>query len=310
METRRAISDELHRPARRRFPRRRVTVKSVNDLYQGDLVEMLPYANVNKGMRYILTIINCFTKVAIALPLKNKTAIEVAKVLEPILQKHKMKHFQTDQGKEWFNLHVKKLMTKYNINHYATFSELKASVVERLNRTLKEKMWKEFTARGTYEWLSILPRIVQKYNSTVHKTIGMKPKDVRSTHVKNILCRINATSKESIVREKVKQKFNVDDHVRISKYKRVFKKGYLPNWTNEIFTVFAIRPTKPVTYTLQDSKGEILKGSFYNQELIKSKTGNVYLIEKILKRRGNKVLVRWAGFDGESDSWIDKDEIL
>lgn len=310
MDTRRAISDELHRPARRRFPRRRVTVKSVNDLYQGDLVEMLPYANVNKGMRYILTIINCFTKVAIALPLKNKTAIEVAKVLEPILQKHKMKHFQTDQGKEWFNLHVQKLMTKYNINHYATFSELKASVVERLNRTLKEKMWKEFTARGTYEWLSILPRIVQKYNSTVHRTIGMKPKDVRSTHVKNILCRINATSKESIVREKVKQKFNVDDHVRISKYKQVFKKGYLPNWTNEIFTIFAIRPTKPVTYTLQDSKGEILKGSFYNHELIKSKTGNVYLIEKILKRKGNKVLVRWAGFDGESDSWIDKGEIL
>lgn len=310
METRRAISDELHTPARRRFPRRRVTVKNVNDLYQADLVEMLPYANVNKGMRYILTMINCFTKVAIAVPLKNKTAIEVAKVLDPILQKHKMKHFQTDQGKEWFNSHVKKLMTKYNVNHYATFSELKASVVERLNRTLKEKMWKEFTARGTYEWLSILPRIVQKYNSTVHRTIGMKPKDVRSTHVKNIISRMNAISKESIIRGKAKQKFNVDDHVRISKYKQVFKKGYLPNWTNEIFTIFAIRPTKPVTYTLQDSKGEILKGSFYNQELIKSKTGNVYLVERILKRKGNKVLVRWAGFDGKSDSWIDKSEIM
>lgn len=308
MEARRAISDELHRPVRRRFPRRKVTVKNVNDLYQADLVEMLPYANVNKGMRYILTMINCFTKFAIAIPLKNKTGLEVGKALEPILQKHKMKHFQTDQGKEWFNVYVRKLMTKYNINHYFTFSELKASIVERLNRTLKERMWKQFTTRGTYEWVSILPHIVRNYNATVHRTIGMKPKDVRPMHVKGILTRLN---KDRLVKKKTSiQKFKVNDHVRISKYKHVFKKGYLPNWTNEIFTVLAVRPTNPVTYTLQDSQGEVLHGTFYEQELTKSKTGNVYLVEKVLKKKGNKVLVRWAGFDGKSDSWIDKSEII
>lgn len=209
---------------------------------------MIPYARVNKGMKYILTIINCFSKLAIAIPLKSKSALEVVKALETVLKKHKMKHFQTDQGKEFFNSHVKKLMAKYNVNHYHTYSELKSSIVERLNRTLKEKMWKIFTARGSYEWVSILPKIVNEYNDSKHRTIGMKPKDVRQKHVSSILRRLNTTENT----KKFKPKFNVNDRVRISKYKRVFKKGYLPNYTNEVFSIYAIRPTQPITYILRD----------------------------------------------------------
>lgn len=139
MDIRRVIAQELHKPARRNYPRRRVTLKGINDLYQADLVEMQPYAKYNKGYRYILTMINCFTKFAFAIPLKGKTGVEVAKVLEPILLKHKMKHLQTDEGKEWFNKDVKALVNRFKINHYATFSHLKASIVERFNRTIKQK---------------------------------------------------------------------------------------------------------------------------------------------------------------------------
>lgn len=295
-----AVARELHKPARRNFARRKVTLKGVSDMFQGDLVEMQPYARVNKGMRYIMTIINCFSKLALAIPLKTKTGIEVSKALAPILAKHKMKHFQTDQGKEWFNTHVKQLMNKYKINHYATYSDLKASIVERLNRTLKEKMWREFTAKGDYEWLDILPRIVKEYNSTVHRTIGMKPKDVRKKHEKVILARINRQR----VPPSAKPKFSEGDQVRVSKFKKTFKKGYLPNWTNEVFSVYAVKPTRPVTYILQDSKGEVLEGGFYEQELKATKIGDVYLVEKILKRKGDRVLVRWAGFDPKHDSWV------
>ena len=298
-----AIAKELHRPARRNYVRRKVTLKGIKDLFQADLCEMLPHAKINKGMRYILTMINCFTKFAFAVPLKNKSGPEVARALEPILKKHKMKNFQTDQGKEFFNSHIKKLMVKYGINHYATFSDMKASIVERLNRTLKERMYKEFTAQGTYQWLTILPRIVKAYNNSVHRTIGMKPKDVKQKHVKTILARLAGNTKPTT------PKYTVDDQVRISKYKRLFKKGYLPNWTNEVFKIYAIKPTKPPTYILQDSSGEILKGGFYEHELSKSKTGNVYLVEKILKRKGDKVLVRWFGFDKTHDSWLHKNDL-
>src|SRR5436190_4216068 len=301
-----AVAKELHKSARRNYNRRRVTLKGINDLYQADLVELIPYAKTNKGMKYIMTMINCFTKFAFAVPLKNKTNMEVAKVLEPILSKIKIKNFQTDMGKEWFNTHVHKLMLKYGINHYATYTEMKASIVERLNRTLKEKMWREFTAKGNYEWLTLLPLIVKQYNNTVHRTIGMKPKDVRKKHEKAILTHIGMSSSQVIK----KPKFSVNDKVRISKNKRVFKKGYLPNWTNEIFEVYAVKPTKPPTYILKDTKGEILKGGFYEQELLKSKTGNVDCVDEVLKRKGDKVLVQWAGFDKKEASWVNKSDIL
>lgn len=304
MDVRKGIAEELHKAARKKYPRRRVTLKGINDLYQADLVEMQSFAKVNKGFRYIMTIINCFTKFAFAIPLKDKTGTGVAKALEPVFAKHKMKNFQTDDGKEWFNSHVAKLVKKYKINHYSTYSELKASIVERLNRTLKTRMWKLFTARGTHHWLSILPDIVKSYNNTRHRTIGMKPIDVKLKHVKEILAKINKTKPQIS-----KSKFNVGDSVRISKQKRVFTKGYLPNWTNEVFKIYAVKPTKPVTYILQDYKGEILKGGFYEQEISLSKTGSVYLIEKVLKRKGDKVLVRWLGFDKTHDTWVHKDSI-
>lgn len=119
------IAKELHKQARVNFPRRHVELKGISDLYQADLVEMRPFSKINKGFNYIMTIINCFTKYAIAIPLKTKKGDEVAVNLEPVLKEFPMKHFQTDQGKEWFNEKVKFLLDKYNINHYATFSTKK-----------------------------------------------------------------------------------------------------------------------------------------------------------------------------------------
>lgn len=134
----------------------------------------------------------------------------------------------------------------------------------------------------------------------------MKPKDVKQKHVKYILNRLQ----KGVKQQNYKPKFKLNDRVRISKFKRIFTKGYLPNWTNEVYKIYAIKPTNPVTYILEDSNGEILKGGFYQEELSKSNTGDVYLVEKILKRRGDKVLVRWLNFDKKSDSWVNKSDIM
>lgn len=306
---RKVLAEELHKPARRKYTRRRVTLKGISDLFQADLVEMGSYARENKGMRYILTMINCFSKFAFAVPLKSKSGLDVARALEPILQKHKMKHLQTDQGKEFYNKHVDALMKKYGINLYSTFSDLKASIVERFNRTILQNIHKLFTERGTHEWISILPNLIQKYNNTKHSTIKMKPKDVKRKDVKHILTLLNKYDSK-VGKLKVKAKFQVNDSVRISKFKRIFTKGYLPNWTNEVFKVHAVKPTRPITYVLKDSNGETLKGGFYQEELSKSLTGDVYLVDKILKRRGDRVLVRWLNFDRKADSWIKASDII
>ncbi|KAL4123320.1 hypothetical protein QTP88_015517 [Uroleucon formosanum] len=166
---------ELHKPARKNYIRRRVNVYGKNDLWQADLVEMMPYSKQNKGHKYILCVIDCFTKFAWAIPLKSKTAKEVSSAMSKILLRRTPKLLQLDNGKEFYNSTFDALMEKHNIHKYSTYSTMKACIVERFNRTLKEKMFREFTARGSPEWLSILPSLINEYNNSKHRTIGMTP---------------------------------------------------------------------------------------------------------------------------------------
>lgn len=182
---------------------------------------------------------------------------------------------------------------------------MKASICERWNRSLKGWMWREFTVQGSYKWLDLVPKLVEKYNNKVHRTIGMKPKNVRKKHEKLILKRLKTKEIASKT-----PKFKVNDLVRVSKFKNVFSKGYTPTWSNEKFKIVLVNRTKPVTYIIKDSKHNIIKGGFYEEELSKTKTGDVYLIEKVLKKQKNKVLVRYLGFDKSHDEWIDKNQLV
>lgn len=308
MNVRQVIARELHAPARRHFRTRAVEVKGVNDLYQADLVEMIPHSRENKGYKYILTIINCFSKVAYALPLKKKSGPEVANALEPILSSNRMKHLQTDAGLEFYNTHVQKLMKKYAINHYSTYSDKKASIIERFNRSLKELMYRKFTEVGNYKWIGILPALLKEYNERKHRTIGMTPIEVNKRNETIVRENINRNRQRYKTVDK-KIEFQIGDKVRISKYKKVFAKGYLPNWTNEIFTIHSVQRTIPTTYKVKDYKNNVIDGSFYKHELKRAKLDDVYLVEKVLRKKGDKVLVRWLGFDGTHDTWINKSEL-
>lgn len=311
MDLKSNIVNELHKPARINFPRRNTVIKNMNDLYQADLIEMKPHSNVNKGFKYILTVINCFTKVADAVPLKDKTGKSVTKAMEIAMQRDKntVKHLQTDDGKEYFNKDFAELMERYNVNHYSTNSEKKAAIIERFNRTLKGAMYKAFSNRGSYVWFDLLSDLIHEYNNTFHRTIGMKPNDVNKKNSKEVLKRIKKNTKPR-VEKRLPRKFIVGDKVRISKYKGIFSKKYLPNWTNEVFIVYKVQPTYPETYILKDNKGQLLQGGFYGHEMLKSISGDVYLVEKILKRKKDQVLVRWLGFDKSEDSWISKQDLL
>lgn len=309
MNVRETIARELHAPSRKRFPTRPVTVKGIDDLYQADLVEMIPYSRFNKGYKYLLTIINCFSKVAYALPLKNKSGPEVASALEPILSSNPMKHFQTDQGLEFYNSHVGRIIKKYGVNHYSTFSDKKASIVERFNRSLKSLMFRKFTELGNYNWIKILPSLLKVYNRRKHRTIGMAPIEVNHRNESKVRENINKNGQKYKSADTL-VKFEVGDKVRISKFKKVFDKGYLPNWTNELFTITSVQPTIPPTYKLQDYKDKDISGSFYGHELKKAKIGDVYLVEKVIRRKGDRVLVRWLGFDKSHDTWINKNELV
>ncbi|CAH1382413.1 unnamed protein product [Tenebrio molitor] len=169
---------------------------------------MIPYSGENNGFKYILVVINCFSKFVWAFPLKTKTGYEVVENMEKVFKQQQPKNLQTDMGKEFFNKTFQLLMKKYNINHYNTYSEKKASIVERVNRTLKNLMWKEFNYHGHYRWINLLDNIVQIYNNSKHRTIGMKPSEVKKKHEKKLL----NTVYNRIKIVNLSSKFHVGDH--------------------------------------------------------------------------------------------------
>src|SRR5271156_3372219 len=147
----------LHKPVRKRYNTRPYKTGSIDLHWQGDLIEMIPYTNVNNGYRYILTLIDLFSRYAWAQPLRDKTADEVAgtfrRVFAPVRQPLRL---QTDDGREFDNRVVQHLLNIENIRFFTVKSQFKAVVVERFNRTLKTRMWRYFTHRGRYRWLDVL----------------------------------------------------------------------------------------------------------------------------------------------------------
>ena len=145
----------------------------------------------------------------------------------------------------------------------------------------------------------VLNDIVNKYNNTAHRTIKMKPTDVKPDSYAEY-------NEDSNKRNPI---FKVGDHVRISKYKIIFAKGYAPNWSEEVFVVNKIKNTVPWTYVINDFNGEEINGSFYEKELLKTNQEQ-FRIEKILKRKGDKLYIKWKGYDNSFNSWINKKDIV
>ncbi|XP_044019492.1 uncharacterized protein LOC122859874 [Aphidius gifuensis] len=138
----------------------------------------------------------------------------------------------------------------------------------------------------------------------------MKPKNVTKNNEKDILRGIYHNQNPMFcVSSKLKKKFKIGDKVRISEYKKFFEKGYTPNWTTEVFTITKVLNTIPITYKLADYQDNNVEGCFYQGELSPVRYPDIYLVEKILKKRKNKVLVRWLGFDSEHDTWENESEL-
>lgn len=177
----------LHKPARIHFVRNRVFVPRPLNQFQADLCDMQALAEHNDGFNYLLTVIDVFSKRAYARPLKKKTGVEVSKAFESILKDSRNpEKLQTDAGKEFFNKTFERLMTKQGINHFATASDLKASVVERFNRTLKTRMWRFFTATNTRRYLDVLQELLESYNNSYHKSRKMTPMQVTSENTSSV----------------------------------------------------------------------------------------------------------------------------
>ena len=148
-------------------------------------------------------------------------------------------------------------------------------------------------------YIDKLDDIVKEYNNKYHTSIKMKPADVKDNTYINVKKETNDKS----------PRFKVGDHVRISKYKNIFAEGYMPNWSEEIFVIKKIKNTVPWTDVINDLNGEEIIGTFYEKEL-QGTNQQEYRIEKIIKKKGDKLYVKWKGYNNSFNSWIDKKDII
>ena len=304
------VVNELFSPVRRRFPRRRAILHGINDLWQADLSVLESISKYNDGFKYLLCVIDCFSKFAYVEQLKTKTGKEVTLAFEKIVKKsvRPPANLHVDQGKEFFNSTFENYMKKLGINLYHTHSLTKAFFVERFQRTFKEKLFKQFAYQGSYRYLGVLQKIVDNYNKSPHRGIGgLAPKDVKTRKVEQFLLKTVYNHPKLFK----KGKFNVGDHVRIADPPKIFDKSYDANWSTAIYTITKERITMPVTYKVKDKEtGQELSKGFYEHELKKVKYPNIYLVKEVLKRKGNKVLVSWLGYSSDYNSWIDAADVV
>ena len=195
-----------------------------------------------------------------------------------------------------------------NVKIYHTNSHLKAVVIERFNRSLRELMMKEFVKNNNTIWYNILPKLIKIYNNRYHSTIKMKSIEVNKDnekYIKENIYTYNKTSKNP--------KFKIGDLVRISlKRRNLFDKpSNNIKWSQELSKIHSINKSNLITYKIKDLNGKIIKDIFYERELQKTKNiSQVYIIEKIIRRNKDKYFVKWRGYSNDFNSWIDKDGII
>ena len=299
------LSEELHKSKRKNYPRRKIIVNHIDEIFAADLVEMQKFAKLNKGYRYLLTCIDIFSKFSWVIPLKDKKGITIKNALQKIFKQRKCKFLWTDRGTEFYNKQVQDLLDENNIKLYSTNnSEIKSAVIERFNRTFKNMMYKKFTENNNTIFYNILDELVNNYNNKYHSTIKMSPiegsKKINEKKIKNIY---------NFEKTKKPGKFRIGDRVRLSLEKNIFEKSYETNWTEEIFIIYDIKYSNVPYYYLKDLNGEKLQGTFYQEELQKTKQDDLYTIEKILKTNKDKIYVKWRGYDNSFNSWINKNNV-
>ena len=263
------FAKEVHHPVKKKFERRKVVVTGIDEIWAMDLASMESFVEYNKGYKFILCIIDVFSKYAWCVPLKNKAGITILDEVKniTIVDDRIPQKIWVDRGSEFYNKEFQKWANHNKITIYSTYGESKSVVVERFIRTLKQLITKYFTATNSRDWVSILPTVVDEYNNHIHSTIGMTP--VEASDPENSVEVFNNIQHKPKKKTKKnnKNQFKIGDLVRISRTKGTFEKGYEANWTYEVFTVSKVLDTP---YKLIDYHKDPVEGSFYKEEMIKT----------------------------------------
>jgi transposase InsO family protein len=293
--------------------------------FQMDLVDVQALAEFNDGVRYLLTVIDTFTRFAWARLLNDKRGETVLEAFKSILKSacDKPKSISCDRGTEFQNEKFKAFCIQNEIVLYTPDSSIHGAYIERFNQSLQKLTYKYMTENETHRFIdkvdkdgnltNVFAKLMQTYNNRKHRMIGETPQNAETYPEVHLDMRLKLSKYYEKIKHK-KRVFNVGDTVQVSKQKGKFSRGYQEQSSQEIFKIYEIKEKSKIPmYLLKTYDGsENIKGAFYAFELTKVKD-DVFRVEKVLKsrKRGNVVqhFVKWKGFNDSYNSWINSQDV-
>ena len=314
------VSYSLNKPVSRKFRRGRVIVKGIDDQFDADLASLIRFAKDNDGYKYLLVVIDIFSRYGWVEPLKDKTAPRIVRAFTKILREGRVpRKLRTDAATDFSSGKFQKLLKDKDIVHITTHSEKQANYVERFIKTIKAKIFRYMSENKTSRYIDILPRLVNSYNKTWHSGILSEPINVNKENESRLWWQMYWPEKKYIKSDKPLNrkrqlskiyKFRIGDKVRISYVRKAFQCEYESKWSYEIFTVVRrfLRQGQPI-YKLVDWFNEDIEGTFYQKELQKVDVRRQpWQVQEILDSRGlgrkKEYLVKWIGWPKKFNSWI------
>ncbi|KAI1288227.1 putative uncharacterized transposon-derived protein F54H12.3 [Halotydeus destructor] len=254
-------------------------------------------------------IIDVFSKKLQVYPLKNKSALQVVSAFEKAFEKEGTpKSIFTDQGLEFTNSSLQNLLkTNFVQFRMANNKDIKAAVVERVNRTIKNKLFKIMTMRGTKKYIDCLQDVVNAYNETKHSATGVAPNNVNDSNAQTIFRDMYGVECPLQLRKNAVTRVTPGDTVRTKLDHKTFDRGYTSNWSNQKYTVATVNSTSRPQYRLSHN-GET-SARYYPEEIQKI-DGRYRQVEKVIKRKDDAALVKWKYEPASQNSWLQHDELM
>ncbi len=271
--------------------------------------------DANNGYKYLFTTIDVFTKMAWIYPMKENKCAVVMKCFKDILRQcgDKPERLNTDRGSELICKQFTTFLKENKIHHYLSYSLRKCPVVERFNLTIQQLLYKMMKQNNTYEWTKLIDKAMKIYLNRKHRTIKMTPLEAEKDENGPILRQTYLKKYIKAGKKKIKPKFSVGDTVRIYKERGTFHRGYMEDFTTEIFTIVEVLINLPVPrYKIKEYNGDEVVGSFFEDELVRYDPPEFYEID-VIKTRGKgkrkEYLVHYRGWPSTYDEWKSSSEM-
>ena len=297
----------LHREAKRPRSYNPIYVRGRDLLWQADLADVSRLASHNNNVKYLLTVLDTFSRRAWALPLKNKTSADVWKQFRRILGKRRPRRLLTDRGKEFVGSDFQRGLKRFKIQPVYLHSEQKAAHIERFNRTLKRLIFSFITQSGGRRYLEYLPQLLKTYNTRYHRMIRMAP---MQAHQPKARMQVLANMGPVYWRPRKEPTLQPNDLVRVQRWRGKFHRGHDEAFSRRVYRVASVNTIKPLpTYTLTELDGPPIEGTFYREELQQVRFNDIFKVKQVLRRANGRALVSWRGWGPAYNTWIDENDL-